>query len=480
MLISVTAPQRSPARHRVVLGAATLALLAAIAGGCWWLYRRSLERPRLIPGIRLGAVELGAVQHDHLPAVLHAASAQLARQQFVLRWKKHELRVPLARFGARVDREATRALLVRIGKSGDVIDDLIDRAQARRGRLIVPLVLTVDRRRARRYFSALKRRIDRPARSARLDLEKQRVVPGRPGLRLRLYDALATVEAALRANRRSAALPIDVIQRDNKARAGLDISHVLGRFETVYSLADTARDRAHNLKVGAAKLDGYVLDPKERLSYNEVVGPRSREQGYRTAHIISQGELVDGMAGGSCQLSSTLFAASFFAGLDLESSRPHTIPSSYIKMGLDATVAYPTTDMVIANPYDFPVVIDFKVNRGKVRVRILGKKRPWKRVTFRREILEQTEFKEVVREDPGLPRGVRIVAQRGVPGFKLIRERLFFADGAKPAKRESRTLRYPPTTQIIKVGTGKPDPDFKRPRERPPFGDVKPELLVSQ
>jgi len=328
----------------------------------------------------------------------------------------------------------------------------------------------------------LKTRVDRPAAKARLDLEKRTVVTGHPGYRLRIYDALAAIETALRAGKFRVVLPITITSPAGSERLkGLDIGHVLAQFSTVYSLADDAKDRAHNLKVGASKLDGRVLAPGERLSYNETVGPRTKAQGYRTAHVISQGELVDGMAGGSCQISSTLFATSFFAGLELVSSRPHSIPSGYIKMGLDATVAYPTTDLVIRNPYDFPIAIHFKVAQGRVSVQILGSKRPYRRIEFRRIIKEKTPFKEIPRKDPAIPRGVRVVTQRGVPGFRLERQRLFYVPGKKlPVRTEKRDLRYPPTTQYVHVGSGPQKPNFKLPRQRPPFGDVKPEFSLSQ
>jgi vancomycin resistance protein YoaR len=469
-------------RIRLALGGISLLLLAGFVGGSALLYRHSLKTPALVPGIRLGDARLGALMPKALAKKIANTAAVLESRAMVLTLGKHQLQVPLAKLGASVDIKATQALLARVGKSGSFLRDLLQRVQARRGRLEVPLVLGIDADRARSYFQRLKGRVDRAARKPRLDLERRKVVAGRPGYRLRIYDALAAVETTLRAGKLRVALPVTVTAAPGGTRYdGLDISHELASFSTVYSQADKDRDRGHNLKVGAAKLDGFVLRPGEQLSYNEVVGPRTKAQGYRTAHVISQGELVDGMAGGSCQLSSTLFAASFFAGLDLVSSRPHTIPSSYIKMGLDATVAYGTTDLVIKNPYDFPIVVYFKVSQGRVTVRLLGKKRPFERVEFRRVIKKKEPFKEVVRKDPTLPQGVRIVAQRGVPGFVLERQRLLYqGKKAKPSRVEKRELRYPPTTQFVRLGTGKPNPEFKPPKARRPFGDVKPDFSMSQ
>jgi hypothetical protein len=223
-----------------------------------------------------------------------------------------------------------------------------------------------------------------------------------------------------------------------------------------------------------------VIEPGGRFSFNQTVGRRTEAEGYRTAPVITEGELVDGMAGGACQLSSTLFSAAFFAGLELESSRPHTRPSSYIKMGLDAAVAYPGTDLVLKNPYPFPVVIHFKVSQGKVAVRILGQKRPWRKVVFEREIKETIPFRTEVRQAKHIPRGYRFVSQVGVPGFKVERRRLFYSAGSNPDKVEKREVKYPPTTQYILEGTGAKDPSWKAPPELHPFGEVPPVFSLAQ
>src|SRR6185369_15107725 len=168
------------------------------------------------------------------------------------------------------------------------------------------------------------------------------------------------------------------------------------------------------LKVGADHLNGHILLPGELFSFNEVVGDRSEKEGYRVAPVISAGELIDGLAGGMCQIASTLHAAAFFAGLDIVSSTPHSRPSAYITMGLDSTVVYPTTDLKLSNPYDFPVVMHYAVNQGAVKVELLGKARP-NRVVFEREIRAEVGFSTEGRRDPNAPQGQRLVLQEGYP-----------------------------------------------------------------
>src|SRR5690606_9944049 len=115
--------------------------------------------------------------------------------------------------------------------------------------------------------------------------------------------------------------------------------------------------------------------PGEEFDFNAVVGPRDEAHGYRVATVIAQGELVDGLGGGTCQISGTLHAAALFAGLEIAERYPHSRPSSYIKLGLDATVAYPSITYRVRNPFDYPVVLHEKVAGGVVRAEILGPER---------------------------------------------------------------------------------------------------------
>lgn len=473
-------------RNQRLLPLLSVLLLALAVGGSALLYRRSLKSDRIIPGLVLGDTRLGAVSSDALEPTVERVAARFLDGVVTLKFGGGvSLTATRRELGARLDPVATARTLRGLGKSGSFLADVSHRVQARRGKLRVPLSLELDRDVALEFFIRLKEEVDRPLVPAKLDLDRQTVIPGREGYLLHVYDCLVATELALRHGEDRVALAVSVqdpdVARQGRRLKDLDISQVLGHYSTVYSLADKDVDRAHNLQVGASKIDGKVLYPGEQMSFNEVVGRRTEVEGYRMAHVINEGELVDGMAGGACQLSSTLFAASFFAGLDLVSSRPHTRPSSYIKMGLDAAVAYPTTDLVIKNPYPFPVVIHYKVNQGKVRVNILGKQRPWRKIVFERELKEQQPFKEVLRKDASIPHGKRVVAQVGVPAFKLVRRRLFYARGKKePVKTEERELRYPANTQYINEGTGPSDPEWKAPKEHTPFGEVPPTFTVEQ
>ena len=111
---------------------------------------------------------------------------------------------------------------------------------------------------------------------------------------------------------------LDLLARTGVAMApGIDFDTVLGFFETRYNTAKKYADRTYNLRLAASRLDGMVLMPGDVFDFNEVVGPRDEAHGYKVAPVIAQGELVDGIGGGTCQVSGTLHAAAFFAGLEI-------------------------------------------------------------------------------------------------------------------------------------------------------------------
>lgn len=343
-----------------------------------------------------------------------------------------------------------------------------------KGPIELPVPIVFDAPTAVAELTALKDAVDQLPEDARLDLVKRTVIKERYGQLLDVDATLDALHAAVSKGQRQASLVMETRRPKRLASelGGVEFGHVLGYFETNYNRASRYRDRTFNLRLAASKLDGHVLLPNETFDFNEVVGPRDEANGYKVATVIAEGELVDGIGGGTCQISGTLHGAAFFAGLGIVERYPHTRPSSYIKMGLDATVVYPTINFRLRNPYSFPVVLHETVKDGVVRAEILGARRP-KTVTLIRRVVQALPYEELERSDDELERGVRVLAQRGVPGFKLKRYRIL-REGPH-AVRERWDDTYPPTAQIVRVGTGK----SARERE-PPADDAHPEYVADE
>ena len=151
----------------------------------------------------------------------------------------------------------------------------------------------------------------------------------------------------------------------NKAQKTIDdlgteaFPYLISSFTTKYDASN--RNRSTNLRIAAEKINGKVLMPGEEFSYNQVVGKRTVEAGYKDAKIYADGGVVDGLAGGICQISSTLYNAVLLANLEITERRNHTYTTSYVPAGKDATVVYGTKDFKFKNSRTYPIKIEASV-----------------------------------------------------------------------------------------------------------------------
>ena len=144
---------------------------------------------------------------------------------------------------------------------------------------------------------------------------------------------------------------------------------LLGSCETKHN---TNENRNNNLRLLCAAIDGTVLQPGEEFSYNQVVGERTAERGYKAAPAYSGNRLVDAIGGGVCQGSSTLYNCVLIADLEVTNRVCHGGAITYLPLGLDATVNWGTTDFCFRNSSHFPILLKAEVSDGYVKMQILG------------------------------------------------------------------------------------------------------------
>ncbi len=147
---------------------------------------------------------------------------------------------------------------------------------------------------------------------------------------------------------------------------------LLSSYSTKYATSN--RDRTTNLQLAANKINGTVLMPGETFSYNKVVGERTIAAGYKEAPIYVSGEVVDGLGGGICQITSTLYNAVVYANLEVTQRSNHQFVPSYVTASRDATVVYGSIDFQFKNNRNYPIKITCSVSGGIAQFQIFGMK----------------------------------------------------------------------------------------------------------
>lgn len=147
---------------------------------------------------------------------------------------------------------------------------------------------------------------------------------------------------------------------------------LLSEFSTKYAASN--KNRTTNLILAAKKINGTVLMPGETFSYNKVVGARTIQAGYKEAPIYVSGRVEDGIGGGICQITTTLYNAVVYANLDIVERSNHQFVPSYAGPSRDATVVYGAIDFKFKNNRDYPIKITCSVSGGIANFKIWGLK----------------------------------------------------------------------------------------------------------
>ncbi len=189
-------------------------------------------------------------------------------------------------------------------------------------------------------------------------------------------------------------------------------------------LSSAASAKAVNIKLAAKEVSGAILLPKsegtpgEEFSFNDVVGERSESLGYQAVSSFADGETVDGIGGGICQLASTIYVAALKAQLEITERHSHVFPVGYVPLGEDATVQWGQLDFRFRNSTEYPIKILAEVSGTKLTVTILGTDiDPDTETTLDSVKTGEKDYETEYRYNSSLPYGTYRQKQAGQKGY---------------------------------------------------------------
>lgn len=252
---------------------------------------------------------------------------------------------------------------------------------------------------------------------------------------------------------------------------------ILGTFSTTYST--TNANRVTNLELASEKINGTVILPGETFSYNKIVGERTIAKGYKEAAVYSGGKVVDGIGGGICQLSSTLYNAVVYANLEVTSRNNHRFLTSYVEAGRDATVSWGTIDFCFKNTRSYPIKIVSIVKNGVVTTDIYGMREEKEyEVVIENKVIEVIQYKTNYIKDNTLNEGTEEIKQYGANGAKSQTYKIVKYNGNIISKTLLSSDTYSPLERIIRKGTKKVEGVSAQTFEENINGEkINPELL---
>lgn len=420
---------------------------------------------KILPGVYLLNIDLSGLNEEQALAAAKRLE-QSFQQPIMVTYRDYSWSLPLNRVDLRIDCEKEVQRAMQIGRTGSLWQRYQERRQAHEGLRLIPVIF-LDIRLLEQVVSEAAEVIMLPPKDAGLIINADNTVeisPGSSGRLVEIGQLEQNIKQALLTNSKKP-IELKLIEvppaRTTESVKAMGVDTLLGSYSTEFD--PNKVNRAYNVSVAAAAIDGLIVSPQEVISFNEVVGPRSTEAGYKNAPIIVNNELVDGLGGGVCQVSTTLYNAVLLANLEVVERTNHSIPIPYVPIGRDATVVFDAIDFKFKNNTDHWLYIQSIVRGGRLTVKIFGNSK-YKRDVIIRSWVDETYHPEtVVEKDYGIKMGEWVVKQKGAQGYKAVAERIVMQDGKVIKVEKLPTSIYKARNQIISQGMAPPGSILKTP-----------------
>lgn len=229
----------------------------------------------------------------------------------------------------------------------------------------------------------------------------------------------------------------------------------LASVSTYYHTSEA--NRTHNLSLAAKACNLTVINSGDEFSFNSVVGPRTEARGFKEARIFAGGEIVDGLGGGICQVSSSLYMAALRAELTITARSSHRFAITYTPLGQDATVVYGSVDFKFKNNTNYPIYLGVSASGGKLMVSIYGTKLnpdPNRTIELYSKTLSTTPYETKTIFSSDLKPGHTHVKQGGIKGYSCEVWRIVKENGAEVSRSLVNRSTYKACNRIIEKGPG--------------------------
>ncbi len=354
-----------------------IATCAAIGAYSTWAGSRLIA-----PGVAIAGIPVGGLTQEEAQQQL---DKRFGRLFVTLQTEERPFKLALRELGGRPLVASTVQKARKIGRDGGAIGNFLRVYGARTAGQRFALPIEWNKAALVAKLKTVDHLYAVPARNARLQVSKDRVeiMPDRQGRELNIGETAKRLQAQYFVGKTEIIAATRIVAPQIAARdlAGDDV--LLASYRTGFDGGIVGRTA--NIRVACAAIEGSVLMPGETFSFNAHTGKRTFRKGYRMAHIFerkpgqSESEIVDGLAGGVCQVSSTLFNAVRRANdrnqkqLKIIERNSHSLPVSYVPSGLDATVAWPYADFRFRNNFPHPVYIRTTMGRSRLSISVWGR-----------------------------------------------------------------------------------------------------------
>lgn len=274
-----------------------------------------------------------------------------------------------------------------------------------------------------------------------------KIIKGEPIIGVDKEKTFKALEESIKENRGNSELMVEVHTKIVDSEGGFEkvkseagFKTLIASFSTLHKEHMDDANRNVNLEIASRKIDGTIVKPGERFSFNKVVGSRTKANGFKDAGVIQAGRVIPGIGGGICQVSTTLYRAALQSGLKIVERHNHSIYDGieYAERGLDSAVAWGYKDLIFTNSNKQPILITSSYAEGYVDVNIYSESPLEEEIILETRNEVKHPFRTIKTTNSALKPGNVKILHPGVDGYTVEAYRII---KTKDKTREERVSK---------------------------------------
>ncbi|WP_168190172.1 VanW family protein [Caloramator sp. E03] len=412
---------------------------------------------RIYEGISVNGVNVGGMTKEEAKKVIEEKfNKEIKNKKINIYYENNKFVIDYKTLKAHYDVDKAVDEAFKYGKDGNIIEKTIKRYKLKNDNYDIKLQFVADTSVISKEIKTISKKINTDPIDAKITLTTSgfKVTPDKNGKKVDEKKLEDLIKASIKptGGQENINVPVNIVEANIKAEMLSKIDTKISSFTTKFNLGDV--NRSGNIKVASSYVNGAVVMPGEVFSMNKTLGPRSEAKGYKEAPVIINGTHVPGLAGGICQVTTTVYNAALLANFPILERRPHQLRVGYVPAGRDATISGDVIDMKFKNTNKYPIYIKSTVNGGSITVTIYGaNEHPGQTVQITSEILEKIPAETEYVNDPTLVKGQTIVEEKPTDGMKSITYRKVYQNGKLVKSEIISKDYYKPGKGKVRVGT---------------------------
>lgn len=419
------------------------------------------DKDKICKGVYIGDVKVSGMTLEEAESALDSYVSDVMNRQVVIQVSENEIETTFGALGMECDEKKLIEEAFDLGKKGNLWKRFKELEQVRHSGKKFDMEFRLADDVLKEFVESQCTQYDVVAKNSKLSLKNGKFIASkdRIGHEVQIDKTIKRIQDAINENFSEQMITVQAVVENTEPTYTQEMvskcKDLIGEYSTSYVTSTAAR--ANNVQTAAKRINGTILYPGKTFSTIKVIKDRTEENGYQSASEYSSGKVIDGVGGGVCQVSTTLYNAVINAELEIVERSPHSMVVGYVDVSRDAAISGTYKDFKFKNNTEAPVYIAATADGATLSFRIYGQetREANRKIKFESEILETIQpgpDKEVV--DPTKPASYRSVTQSAHVGYKARLWKVVYVDGKETERTQINSSSYSAEPRYVTVGSG--------------------------